>query len=184
MERERIDLLHGAIDGTLIAGAGRNLPRSDEIAVDLRLLSAADVTGTTGMAFGLWPAWRASRTPLALNMQTAGARQRRPVFQPLRRGVRLVEGFGAGEHMIERGEPLGHCPRLESGKNLCGDRALRLGLGRGFRFGLRLPSRGRVRHLDPERDAQLVPRSFSAPGGPASAWTGFTLNHLPTTNRP
>jgi hypothetical protein len=183
MERERIDLLHGAIDG-MIAGAGRNLPRSDEIAVDLRFLSAADVTGTTGMAFGLWPAWRASQPPLALNMQTAGRGSAGPCSSRFAAAYASSRDLVPASTSSSAGSHLGTVRPLHRGKIYSAIERCVSASGVGSGFGLRLPSRGRVRHLDPERHAQLVPRSFSAPGGPASAWTGFTLHHLPTTNLP
>jgi putative ABC transport system permease protein len=54
----------------LVRFAPVGLPRVDEIAVDVRLaLFATLVTAIVGLAFGLWPAWRASRAPLHATMK-------------------------------------------------------------------------------------------------------------------
>ena len=53
----------------LVQLAPEGLPRVDEIAVDGRLAAFATfVTAIVGVAFGLWPAWRASRAPLIATM--------------------------------------------------------------------------------------------------------------------
>lgn len=68
---------------TLVQLAPEGLPRIDEIAVNARIaVFAAAVTIAVALGFGLWPAWRASRTPLAAAMQgsvrsTAGHERRR-----------------------------------------------------------------------------------------------------------
>ena len=61
------------------------LPRLDTIGVNLRIFLAAIVaTGVTGLAFGAWPAWRASQVTLAQTLQQ-GARAGAP------RGRRRVQ---------------------------------------------------------------------------------------------
>lgn len=68
---------------TLVQLAPEGLPRIEEIAVNARIAAfAAAVTIAVALGFGLWPAWRASRTPLAAAMQgsvrsTAGHERRR-----------------------------------------------------------------------------------------------------------
>ena len=53
----------------LVQLAPEGLPRVDEIAVDGRLAAfAMFVTAAVGVAFGLWPGWRASRAPLIATM--------------------------------------------------------------------------------------------------------------------
>jgi putative ABC transport system permease protein len=52
---------------TLIRLAPEGLPRLDEVAVNGRLAAfAMAVTGGVALAFGLWPAWRAARSPLSV----------------------------------------------------------------------------------------------------------------------
>lgn len=67
----------------LVRLAPEGLPRVGEIAVNGRLAAFATfVTAGVGVAFGLWPAWRASRAPLSAAMNanvrsTAGRDRRR-----------------------------------------------------------------------------------------------------------
>jgi predicted permease len=57
----------------LVTLAPANLPRLDEVAMDGRVLGAGLLlTLATGCAFGLWPAWRASRTAIAASLSGAG----------------------------------------------------------------------------------------------------------------
>jgi predicted lysophospholipase L1 biosynthesis ABC-type transport system permease subunit len=67
----------------LVELAPEGLPRLDEIAVNARIATfAVGVTALVTLAFGLWPAWRASRAPLNSAIQasvrsTAAAGHRR-----------------------------------------------------------------------------------------------------------
>jgi putative ABC transport system permease protein len=67
----------------LVRVAPEGLPRLDEIAVNGRIaLFAMATTAAVALAFGLWPAWRASRTPLSAALQgsvrsTSGHERRR-----------------------------------------------------------------------------------------------------------
>ena len=66
----------------LVGLAPEGLPRLEEIAVNGRMAAfSAAVTGLVALAFGLWPAWRASRSSLVAALQssnrtTAGSRRR------------------------------------------------------------------------------------------------------------
>jgi putative ABC transport system permease protein len=88
----------------LVELAPTNLARIDEVSVNLRLLLfATAVTGLTGVAFGSWPAWRASRISLSAAMNAAArgsvGRERRRTQQLLVFGelaVALVLIVGAG----------------------------------------------------------------------------------------
>jgi predicted permease len=58
---------------TLVSLAPPNLPRLDEVTMDGRVLAAGlFLTLATGCAFGLWPAWRASRATVAASLSGAG----------------------------------------------------------------------------------------------------------------
>jgi predicted permease len=58
---------------TLVAMAPPNIPRLDEVTLDARVLgSGLLLTMTTACAFGLWPAWRASRGSAAPVVAGAG----------------------------------------------------------------------------------------------------------------
>jgi len=72
----------------LIGLAPASLARFDEVAVDVRLLLAGiGITALTGIAFGLWPAWRASGTPAGTAINAAArasaGRERRRTQQLL-----------------------------------------------------------------------------------------------------
>jgi putative ABC transport system permease protein len=68
--------------GAIVGLAPPNLPRLDEVTLDLRVLgSGLILTILTGCGFGLWPAWRASRESvvgtLAAEGRTSTGRDRR-----------------------------------------------------------------------------------------------------------
>ena len=54
--------------------AGLNIPRMDEVGIDLRVLGFALAVSTlTGVAFGLFPAWQASRTDVTQALKESSA---------------------------------------------------------------------------------------------------------------
>jgi putative ABC transport system permease protein len=89
---------------TLAHLAPVDLGRFDAVALDARVLVfATATTALTGVAFGLWPAWRASRAPLTATMNSsarggtdAGRRRGQQVLVATELAVALVLLVGAG----------------------------------------------------------------------------------------
>lgn len=75
-----------------IALAGDAIPRSTEICLDLSVLAfAAALSGTTGIVFGLAPAWMSSGKTLRESLQTAGGRSGTDERGRLRQGLIVAE---------------------------------------------------------------------------------------------
>ena len=89
----------GGLAGLIIASWGvdllvrlapAGLPRTEEIAVNGRMFAFALLaTAATGLAFGLWPAWRASRTSL---VGALGAEARGQIGRERRRAQYMLVG--------------------------------------------------------------------------------------------
>ena len=75
---------------TLVGLAPPDLPRLDEVRIDMRVLACGFLlTLVTGCGFGLWPAWRASRASVA---GAAGAQGRMTAGRDRRRAQQLLVG--------------------------------------------------------------------------------------------
>src|ERR1019366_7223312 len=65
-------LLGRILMGALVVAAPRNIPRLDTVSLDWTVFAtAAAIATVTGLAFGLAPAWQASRTLPAESLKTS-----------------------------------------------------------------------------------------------------------------